>query len=73
MELTLENIIKIILGVLVFAVVIYGVYYFFKNYFIEFFKGGTAGAVLGIAKKGKFFFKKGDGYINLCANGKKRG
>ena len=40
MELTLENLIKIIIGVLVFAIVIYGVYFFFRNYFIEFFKGG---------------------------------
>lgn len=49
MELTLENLIKIIIGVLVFAIVIYGVYYFFRNYFIEFFRGGgVAEIVLGL-------------------------
>ena len=41
MEITIESLIKIILGVLVFVVVVLGVYYFFKNYVIDFFTGGT--------------------------------
>ncbi|MDP3987006.1 MAG: hypothetical protein Q8P81_02155 [Nanoarchaeota archaeon] len=40
MELTIENLIKIIIGVLVFVVVVTGVYFFFKNYVIDFFRGG---------------------------------
>ena len=38
MELTLENLIKIIIGVLVVAAVSYGLYLFFTNQFIDFFK-----------------------------------
>jgi hypothetical protein len=38
MELTVENIIKIIIGVVVVAVVAYGLYYFFTNKVIDFFK-----------------------------------
>jgi len=38
MELTIENLIKIIIGVLVVAAVAYGVYLFFTNHFIDFFK-----------------------------------
>jgi hypothetical protein len=38
MELTIENIIKIIVGVLVVAVVAYALYYFFTNHVIDFFK-----------------------------------
>jgi hypothetical protein len=38
MELTINNLIKIILGVFVFVVVVAGVYLFFKNYVIDFFK-----------------------------------
>jgi len=44
MELTIGNLIKIILGVLVFVIVIVGVYFFFKNYVIEFFKEGDPAA-----------------------------
>lgn len=51
-ELTIGQLIKIILGVLVFVVVIGGVAYFFKNSVIDFFKnlGGnsTAGLVRGL-------------------------
>jgi hypothetical protein len=48
MELTVENIIKIIVGVLVVAVVAYGIYYFFTNYVIDFFRnmGGNSTAKL---------------------------
>ncbi len=35
--LTEEQLIKIILGILVFVAVIAGVYLFFKNYIIDFF------------------------------------
>lgn len=38
MELTIENIIKIIIGLVVVAVVGYGIYYFFTNYVIDTFK-----------------------------------
>ncbi|MEX0920826.1 MAG: hypothetical protein WDZ62_01025 [Candidatus Pacearchaeota archaeon] len=41
MELTIENLIKIILGVLVVAIVVFGVYTFFRDYVIEFFKTGN--------------------------------
>ena len=37
MELTIENIIKIILGVLVFVAVIMGLYVFFKDNVFDFF------------------------------------
>ena len=38
-ELTIEQLIKIILGVLVFVAVVIGVYLFFKTQVISFFKG----------------------------------
>ncbi len=38
MDLTISNLIKIILGVFVFVVVVAGVYLFFKNYVIGFFQ-----------------------------------
>ena len=54
MELTIENLIKIVIGVLVFVIVVVGIYFFFKDYVIDFFKnlGGkeTAGAVLALVK-----------------------
>jgi len=36
--LTIEQLIKIILGVFVFVAVVLGIYLFFKNYVIDFFK-----------------------------------
>ncbi len=54
MELTIENLIKIIIGVLVFVVVVLGIYFFFKDYVIDFFKnlGGkkTVEIVLALIK-----------------------
>ncbi len=45
MELTVNNLIKIILAVLIIAVVVYGVYYFFSNSVIDFFKNvGSSGS-----------------------------
>jgi hypothetical protein len=38
MELTIENLIKIIIGVLVVAAVAYGLYLFFSNNVFDFFK-----------------------------------
>ncbi len=38
-ELTIEQLIKIIIGVLVFVAVVIGLYFFFKNQVIDFFKG----------------------------------
>lgn len=37
-ELTIGQLIKIIMGVIVFVVVVFGVYLFFKNYVMDFFK-----------------------------------
>jgi len=42
-QLTTGQLIKIILGILVVAVVVIGVYLFFKDYFIEFFKNMVGG------------------------------
>jgi len=54
MELTITNLIKIIIGVLVFVVVVVGIYFFFKDYVIDFFKniGGnqTAEIILSLIK-----------------------
>ena len=53
-ELTTENLIKIILGILVVVAVVTGVYLIFKNNIIDFFKnvGGneTGKILLGIVK-----------------------
>ena len=38
MELTIQNLIKIIIGVLVFVIVVLGIYFFFKEHVIDFFK-----------------------------------
>jgi len=38
MELTINNLIKIIIGVAVFVVVVGGLYMFFKNYVFDFFR-----------------------------------
>lgn len=52
MELTLSQLVKIIIGVLVFVVVVIGVYAFFKNYVFEFFSVGneTGGFILSLIK-----------------------
>jgi hypothetical protein len=54
MELTIQNLIKIIIGVLVFVVVVLGIYFFFKDYVIDFFKniGGnqTAEIIISLIK-----------------------
>jgi len=54
MELTIQNLIKIIIGVLVFVVVVLGIYFFFKDYVIDFFKniGGnqTSEIIIGLIK-----------------------
>jgi len=54
-ELTIGQLIKIIIGVLVFVVVVIGLYFFFKNYVFDFFRnvgGGneTNGLVLSLLK-----------------------
>lgn len=38
-ELTIDQLIKIILGIVVFVVVLIALYFFFKNQVIDFFKG----------------------------------
>ena len=54
MELTIGNLIKIIIGVLVFVIVVLGIYFFFKDYVIDFFKniGGnqTAEIIISLIK-----------------------
>ena len=42
-ELTIGQLIKIILGILVFVVVVLGLYLFFKNYVFDFFKNAGGG------------------------------
>ena len=53
-ELTIENLIKIIIGILVFVAVVVGLYFFFKNYVIDFFSNigpnKPANILLGILK-----------------------
>lgn len=53
-ELTVDQLIKIILGIFVVIVVIIGIYMLFKNYVIDFFKniGGnsTGGVILSLLK-----------------------
>lgn len=54
MELTIGQLIKIIIGVLVFVVVVWGVYFFFTNYVIDFFKNApgneTGGFILSLLR-----------------------
>lgn len=42
-ELTIGQLIKIIIGILVFVVVVFGVYLFFRDYVIDFFKNMFGG------------------------------
>jgi len=42
-ELTINQLIKIIIGVFVVVVVVIGIYAFFKNYVIDFFKNMGGG------------------------------
>jgi len=52
--LTIEQLIKIILGILVFVAVVLGIYFFFRDYVIDFFKnlGGneTSKVIFGLIK-----------------------
>ena len=53
MELTIQNLIKIILGVLVFVVVVFGIYLFFKDFVIDFFKNmgnETSNMIMGLIR-----------------------
>lgn len=43
--LTIEQLIKIIMGVVVVVAVVIGIYFLFKNKFLDFFKGLSAGDV----------------------------
>ena len=48
-ELTIEQIIKIVLGVLVFVAVVVGIYVFLKYDVIDFFKNlGTGNLIFGM-------------------------
>lgn len=47
-ELTINQLIKIILGILVFVVVVVGVYFVFKNYILDFFKNMVGGNETGV-------------------------
>lgn len=44
-ELTIEQLIKIILGIFVVAAVVIGLYFFFRSSIIDFFKGLSPGNV----------------------------
>ena len=48
MELTIGQLIKIIIGVFVVVVVVGGIYLFFKNYVIDFFKNIPTGNTTGV-------------------------
>ena len=50
-ELTISNLIKIILGALIFVIVAMALFWFFKNYAIDFFRnliGGEANLILSL-------------------------
>lgn len=49
MELAINQLIKIILGIFVVAIVIGGIYFFFTNYVIDFFKNVPTGNKTGEA------------------------
>ncbi|GBE19800.1 hypothetical protein BMS3Abin17_00529 [archaeon BMS3Abin17] len=53
-ELTINQLIKIILGIFVVVVVVMGLYFFFKNYVLDFFNNmggnGTAELILSLLK-----------------------
>lgn len=46
-ELTINQLIKIIIGIIVVVVVVAGIYLFFKNYIINFFKNMPGGNSTG--------------------------
>ena len=45
-EMTIDQLIKIIIGVLVFAVVVLALFLFFKDYILDFLDGFTGGEVI---------------------------
>ena len=45
-EMTIEQLIKIIIGVLVFVVVVVALFFFFKDYILDFLDGFTGGAIV---------------------------
>lgn len=45
-EMTIEQLIKIIIGVLVFVVVVVALFFFFKDYILDFLDGFTGGAII---------------------------
>ncbi|MFH1326596.1 MAG: hypothetical protein ABIH59_00525 [archaeon] len=47
-QLTISQLIKIIIGILVFVVVVAGVYFFFKNQVIGFFQNMIGGNETGL-------------------------
>jgi len=50
-ELTTEQLIKIILGILVVVAVTIGIYFFFKEQIIEFFQGFSPPEIFGVLIK----------------------
>jgi len=44
-ELTINQLIKIMIGILVVVVVVVGLYFFFKNYVLDFFQNQIGGNV----------------------------
>lgn len=51
-ELTINQLIKVLIGVFVIVVVAVGLYFFFKNYIMSFFKNlpGTGEVVLSLLR-----------------------
>ena len=50
-ELTINQLIKIIIGVFVFVAVVIGLYFFFRNSVLDFFKGLSINEIiLGVLK-----------------------
>lgn len=50
-ELTIDQLIKIIIGILVVVVVVIGIYFIFKSYILDFFKNMPGGN----SRSGEFF------------------
>jgi len=47
-NLTIEQLIKLILGIIVVVAVIIGVYFIFKDYIIDFFKNAPTGEAIKV-------------------------
>jgi len=50
MELTINNLIKIIIAVLVLAVIVIGIYFGFRSYIIPYFEGFSFKLIQGLVR-----------------------